>query len=198
MHQIINERAPTVCPNAIRLWFHGFFSRFVCIYNATKEFQLLNIDLQLSEWAYMCVNALSLKARDCERCRKKKRIFGFVLTWHSAGHRAVCCEHSLSLSFGKANRLRGSFRRAIARDVCKSVFTSSWVVFRLFERKLPRNPSCQNVNQIKKRNFFAIIIFLSTFMFAFIRCKLLEREKNLMKNYFWMCALMTSVFDPNF
>lgn len=76
----------------------------------------------------------------------KKKYKKKTLTWHSAGHRAVCCEqHSLSLSFGSANRLRGSFKRAIARDVCKSVFTSSWVVFRLFAKKLPRYPVCIRV-----------------------------------------------------
>lgn len=61
-------------------------------------------------------------------------------TWHSVGHLAVCCEHSLSLSLGNAKRSRGSFNRAIDRDVCASVLTSSWLVFRLFDKKLPRKP----------------------------------------------------------
>lgn len=89
-----------------------------------------------------------------------------ALTWHSAGHRAVCCEqHSLSLSFGSANRLRGSFKRAIARDVCKSVFTSSCVVFKLFAKKLPRYPVyvCGWVSSIsssfRPRNIDQAILF---------------------------------------
>lgn len=61
-------------------------------------------------------------------------------TWHSVGHLAVCCAHSLSLSLGNAKRSRGSFNRAMDRDVCASVFTSNWLVFRLLDKKLPRKP----------------------------------------------------------
>lgn len=65
---------------------------------------------------------------------------GNFITWHSIGHRAVCCGQSWSRSFGSANRSRGSFSRAIGRSVLASVFTSSWFVFRLLAKKLPRNP----------------------------------------------------------
>ena len=93
-----------------------------------------------------------------------------VLTWHSFGHLGNCWAHSLSRSFGNANKSRGSLSLAMGRKVLTSVLTSSWLVFRavreergendrksmfmsclwilfqsisnsLFDRKLPRYPA---------------------------------------------------------